>query len=327
MRKRFDFRQFLVQHRIEFIDRGVNVKKNEINIKCPFCIDDPSYHLGVDEDRQVYSCWRSFSHRGRLTKLIMVLARCSYRAACELLGQRQIWFDKSEYSAFMDDPEGFFNDEKADDSILSLPKEFHEAHKGLPKRFEDYLVDDRGFLRRSLKEFCERYDLHYCVQGQYSSRLVIPVRLREDLLTYTCRSIVPTKMRYLTLSESDGAVDSIKELVLNFDVVEGNILFIVEGPFDALKLDFFGRKYGAGAVCLFGKNIKGNQALLIGELSEYFEKVVVLLDSSEYDSSIKVQQALSFIQKEVLIGELPDEVQDPGDLSFLQIKKLVANYV
>lgn len=226
----------------------------------------------------------------------------------------------------MDDPEGFFNEEKKDLS-LALPKEFRPASKHLPPRFEDYLIDDRGFLRRSLLDFCELYNIHYCVQGNYSGRLVIPVYLRDDLMTYTCRAIGYTSMRYLTLSESDGAVDSIKELILNFDVAEGSVLFVCEGPFDALKMDFFGRKYGAGATCLFGKNIKGNQALLIGELAENFEKVVVLLDSTEYDSSLKVQQALSFIRKEVVVGSIPDGESDPGDLSFLQVKKLVQQYV
>jgi hypothetical protein len=317
---------FLRKNRIPYIDHGVNVKKGEINLKCPFCLDDPSMHLGVDENRLLFSCWRNSKHRGRLHKLIMVLARCSFAAACEMLGQNALWFDKTQFDNFMNDPAGFFTDTK-EQKTLKADYPFKDYSDNIPLLYRNYLTDDRGFFSKHLPTLFKDYSLQYCTEGRYARRIIIPIFIRQELVTFTARAVVDNPVRYLTLSEKDGAIESIKETLFNFDDAEGEVLFVCEGPFDALKLDFYGKKLGARATCIFGKNIKPMQTLLLDEMSERFDRIVLLLDSTEFDTMLSVQRLISFIKKPVIIGTLPEGVGDPGELSIMQCKSLVKEYV
>jgi len=89
---KFDIKAFYDKRSVDYITKGVNVKKNEINISCPFCNSegnpDPSYHLGVDPKTGFWSCWRSRKHHGkRLHRLIMKVGQVSYQEACTILGE------------------------------------------------------------------------------------------------------------------------------------------------------------------------------------------------------------------------------------------------
>ena len=325
MRKTFNSVSFLTKYRIPYIDHGVNVKRGEVNIRCPYCLDDPSFHLGLDDQRLVFSCWRNPNHRGKLHKLVMHLAKVSFSTACEILGQNALWFSKSQFDSFMADPASFFDD---GDKAKALDKVFPfiDDIAKMPESFERYLTD-RGFFVKHIPQLFKDYSLKYCVEGLYRNRIIVPVSIRNDLMTFTSRTITKDGIRYLTLSEKDGALDSIKETVFNFDSAEGKVLFVCEGPFDALKLDFYGKSLGGRATCLFGKNIKPTQALLLDEMSERFDKIVLLLDSTEMVSSMIIQRQLSFIKRPIVVGELPTGVDDPGDLSMMQCKALVKKYV
>ena len=324
MRKKFSIEDFLNTNHIQYIDHGVNVKKGEINIRCPYCGDDPSMHLGVDEERLVFSCWRNASHRGKLHKLIMLLGRCSFATACEILGQNSLWFDKGEFDLFMNDPEGFFNPTEKVKKVLKV-NPFKDYSDAIPDRFVDYMVS-RGFFRKHIPKLFEDYKMQYCTEGLYKNRIVLPIFMRGEQVTFTSRAI-GEGIRYLSLSEDQGAIESIKETLFNFDNMSGEILFLCEGPLDALKLDFYGKKLGCRATCLFGKNIKANQVLLLDELLENFNKLVILLDNTEFDSSLRIDRLLSFIKKPVVIGHLPEGVSDPGDLSIIQVKQLCEKYL
>jgi len=324
VRKTFQIEDFLRQHHIPYIDHGVNVKKGEINIHCPFCLDDPSHHLGVDQERMVYSCWRNSTHRGKLHKLIMLLARCSFATACEILGQNALWFDKGAFDLFINDPAGFFNPDEAVKKTLKTHP-FKVYSDNMPDRFVNYMVG-RGFFRKHLPQLFEDYKLQFCTEGLYKDRIVIPVFMRGEQVTFTSRAI-GEGIRYLSLSEDQGAIESIKETLFNFDNSSGEVLFLCEGPLDALKLDFYGKKLGCRATCLYGKNIKVNQVLLLDELLENFNKLVILLDNTEFDSSLKMDRLLSFIKKPIIIGSLPNDVSDPGELSIMQTKQLCNRYL
>ena len=253
----------------------------------------------------------------------MVLARCSYSKACEILGKNDIWFNKTDFDTFMDNPEAFFDEDVKTTKVLQKYP-FKEYSDKIPQKFTDYLVG-RGFFYKHIPQLFEDYSLKYCTEGLYKNRIIIPVFMRGEQITFTTRAI-GEGIRYLSLSEAQGALESIKETLYNFDNVSGDTLFLTEGPFDALKLDFYGKKLGARATCLYGKNIKINQALLLDEMSENFNKIVVLLDNTEFDSMLSMERIISFIKKPIIIGELPAGVSDPGDMSILKIKTLVQNY-
>ena len=114
-------------------------------------------------------------------------------------------------------------------------------------------------------------------------------------------------------------------LLLNYDSLrnpkKADTLVVVEGPFDFLKLDW----YGDGKIkvtCLFKKQSSIEQQLLLLELSEKYEKIVILLDKAEFGASLELKQALASASCPVYIGTLKG-VEDPGDLSPLGVRRLL----
>lgn len=336
----FDIEEFYLRRNIDFITKGTNVKKDEVNISCPFCNassnPDPSYHLGVDRKTGYWSCWRNRKHKGkRLHRLIMTVARVSYAEACDILGQKVDWIKEGSFSIFSEDfdSKDLFSDdtEQEEVQVLKMPPEFmpfNGFRSQIP--FTNYLMHDRGFHRRHISEVLKEYDFHCCTTGRWSGRLILPIRLEGDLLTWTGRAIEKNAtLRYRSLSEKEGAIASIKDLVFNYDTLiqtGGRLLFITEGPFDAMKLDFYAKDQDCRATALFSKALRTPQSYLLAELANVFDKLVILLDAEELESSLISESILSFLPGQVIMGELPHGFHDPGELTSSAIYKLVDRY-
>lgn len=332
----FDIRRFYDQYNIQYIERGVNVIRGEINVSCPFCNDssnpDPSYHLGVDPETGFFSCWRNASHRGRrLHRLLMKISGASYAEVKSLLGEELIWLKQDEWANFVE--HGFNNESNDEEKIktLRMPSEFKPIKTGLRSTspFVNYLVYNRKFKPYVVEDVIDEYALRYCLRGRYRDRVIVPIYFNNKLMTWTARAITKSHFRYDSLSLDQGAMQSIKKLVFHFDrLIEtgGNLLFICEGPFDAIKLDFYAKQYQARATCLFNAAAAEEQVYLLYELAEEFDYVVILLDNDEFIASQKICNALSILGDRVLLGELPKDIKDPGDLSLLGVKKLVKKY-
>jgi hypothetical protein len=50
---------------VSWVDSGRNTARGWISIACPWCGDDPSEHLGVNEEGGHYRCLRNEQHKGR----------------------------------------------------------------------------------------------------------------------------------------------------------------------------------------------------------------------------------------------------------------------
>ncbi len=334
----FDFKRFCDQNRIEYITKGVNVKRNEINISCPFCADDgnpdPSYHLGVNPKSLSFSCWRNQQrHRGRrLHRLLMRLARINYDEACRLLGTVVIISDLEDWramSAKLRKHESLFGGDDGLDlpSELDMPSEFRDfkgSKAELP--FSRYL-NSRGFPQRHVHKLAECYDLKYVKSGQWSNRIIVPLYLNYELVGWTSRSIDKrSELRYLTLSEDDGALVNIKTMLYQYDDLldsGGDVLFIVEGPFDVLKLDYFARQFNCRATCIFGKAAKPPQMYLLNSLCKIFHKVVILLDPNEVGNRLEMVRELSVFGDRIMQKDVSKWADDPGDLQSRHIKYLI----
>lgn len=327
--KHFDVLKFLHVHKIPYITKGVNVKRNEININCPFCAKtrnpDPSYHLGIDLDRLQFSCWRNRrQHRGRtLHKLIMLLLKCSYPEACKLLGQELIWLEDGVFESL----DFTYTTVQATASTLEftpeiIPLDFSEYKAN---RFGDYLVSHRGFDSSNLSRLSKKYRLHYALSGRFKDRIVVPNYAQNRLINWTGRSIYPTaSLRYLTLDATLGALVSIKNCLFNESSLfrqGGRILLIHEGPFDAVKTDFYGAAYGVRATCLFNQTATVEQLGGLGQLGNMFDKLVVMLDRGEDLAQAHLLSQLSWLPSDWIM-EYPCPCKDPGELTSAQVTAL-----
>ncbi len=323
----FDFQQFLDAHFIPYVTAGSNVARGHINIKCPFCGNrDPSQHLGINLSNGKWGCWRDEKHRSKYPeKLIVELLHCSYELASQITGRGA----PLSLSAFENAIESLKNESKEENikyvEGLEFPREFRKIKReGFTRKFFRYLHNERGFYQNDVSDILYYYDLLCSLTGKYSDRILVPIYRDKILQSWTGRSIYKNEqVRYMTL-EKENSVSVITDCIFNYDgiIKESYILdalFIVEGPFDAMKLDYYGNDDYYGAVCIFGSVIYDEQVYQLNELVEelhYLKRVIIMMD--DIDISLKIQSKLGFSTD---VKAVPYGVDDPGDLSGNQIAK------
>ena len=182
----------------------------------------------------------------------------------------------------------------------------------------------RGYFQTEAKEVAERYLLTYVDSGPFKDRVLIPVyNEKYELLTWTGRAIGLSKVRYKTLSEKFDekhnpipARTSIKNTLLNYQFLYNNQwdkLIICEGPFDAIRLDYFGRDMGVVSTCLFGKSISAEQINLLDRARHRFRTGYITLDSDAELDMLRLSQQLSHL--DIKVKKLPNGVGDPADMT------------
>lgn len=322
----FDFIRFCEDHRIPFVTRGVNKKvSDDCNISCPWCNEtsdpDPSFHLGVDSDRMVYSCWRNpRRHRGRtLHRLIMKLLRCSYPRAREILGEQPLWLQSEAFDLLADNPTLFFATDTETETVLQFPKEFRSFNSGkhMENMFVEYLAN-RSFREQDVFPLIDKYHLRWALSGRYAKRIIVPFYQDFQLVGWTARSIFSkTPTRYLTLAQHEGALLNVKKMIFNWDQLTTqpeDIVVIVEGPFDAMKVDFYGQPMGIRATCLFSQMATMEQVAYIMALADLYQKIIILLD----DTATTLAESLAdqLLNLPVEVHTLPVNIHDPGELTY-----------
>jgi len=321
---------------IDYVTSGSNVKKGNINVACPFCGDDPSHHLGVDPETGFWGCWRNRNHRGRkLYRLIAALGGFSFQQAAQIVGEAgNVEFD-SEFDRLIS--EGIRTEDEYTPPVqegvesLAFQIEMRPLNELIPasRRFLYYLMENRKYNNLlDAVSVASYYRLRYAVSGRWKDRIIIPVYMEGDLVTWTARSIYPdAQLRYRSL-ERENSVMNIKHTLFNYDHARrhhGNALVVVEGPMDAIRLDYFGRKYGVRSVALFNTTAEQEQIYWLHRIKDLYEVVVVLFDSGMNEMLQATQladelHANGFVN--VVVGELPKGTKDPGELTRVQVRHL-----
>jgi len=203
-------------------------------------------------------------------------------------------------------------------TLDTLPEFEPIKHYRFGARYYKY-IKSRGFTSKEAKEVISLYDLQYALTGNYKYRVIIPVRYKTRLVAWTARAIGRTSVRYLSSPASCG---SIKDTVLNYDLAlsGGKRLFICEGPFDAIKVDYFGGRENCHAICLFGKIPSNSQVSMIASLADRFDSIVVLLDADAWSDSMALENQLSFLKAKSM--KLPEGIKDPGELTGFDVRLL-----
>jgi len=185
-------------------------------------------------------------------------------------------------------------------------------YRGVTQRFWDYLKHERGF-GDDVRELVWRYSLQACLTGRFKDRILIPFRRNNKIIAWTGRALGDpvSAPRYLSSELT-------KTTVFNEDIllIGGPLLFITEGPFDALKLDFYsgGR---ARATCTFGTALSMDQIAILRQAVKNFNVVVLLFDRNAYGQAFQAMDWLT--APNVVVGTLPPGVGDPGELEPSQI--------
>lgn len=331
----FDWKRFCDTHEIRYITKGPNTAHNHISIHCPFCGPaDTSEHMGLslDKKRPAWGCWRSREHRGvSPVRLIVALLGCSTQHANNLVEQGSL--------PELDEFHKLFNSTPAPEpeeepwAPVSMPSAFHRfGHNNYSERFENYLFL-RGF--EYPLDAADQYDLRYCMTGVFSHRLILPFYYRGELIGWTGRDITGhAGLRYSTLTDDaelaakqgfTPAPINIKKMVLWQDFVEkgGAGLLIVEGPLDALKVDYYNAEPGVLVTCLFGKPTAA-QLRILSIASRKFDWVASALDPDAWADTLPFISELQDLSgKKVISAKMPEGAEDPGAMSEAQVQELV----
>lgn len=319
----------LTEHRVPYITVGANVKRGEINIRCPFCGSaDPSHHMGIDLESGWWSCWRNRAqHSGKSPlRLLMKLLGVPYGQAREIAGLGNDYVDPEGFDAVAARvlrKGGDARPATVERRTLLLDEHFAPiTSRGRMRRFWNYLYQ-RGFSGASragedVDVLCELYKLHAGDGWHWRDRVILPYYQDHKLVTWTGRAITPSDRRYQDLDVETSILPP-KVTLYNHDAMHdgGKALVIVEGPFDALKLDFYGRAWGVRAVALSTNSITDEQAFLLQLASTNFESVLVMMDNASIlgiADSMRMNQQLRFLPNVQSVA-VPSGAKDAGELT------------
>jgi len=325
-----DWTRFLEENNIHYVTRGPNTKRGEVSIQCPMCgADDPSEHLGINLKTGKWGCHRDSGHRGKAPRtLIKALLGCSSPQAGSIVKQYS-HSDPDTLEAALAVLEADANGNVAHEEDVARKAKhqalgpqfddfYHIKSRGITKRFFTYLME-RGY--DDPQEIIKRYELRCAMTGRYKDRIIIPVRHSGELMGWTSRAIGNPKNapRYLASS------DEVKVTVFNYDQIKegGERLFIVEGPFDAIKMDSFGVGDMDGddvnyrATCTFGTSPTISQLALLRNLTKRYNKTFVLFDKGADGPANTLAEWVG-----ADMAYLPSDFDDPGELGYDELNLL-----
>jgi DNA primase len=302
-------KEYLNEIDIEYSESGEkNVTEGHVNIRCPFCEQDPSRHLGIDLTSGVFHCWIC-DETGNMVKLAKALEGISWSSA----KKRVESFDKTQVieGDIVETVNSLIDTTKKEEvkfEWISLPKESIKINKKSKYTILQKFLQDRKITM----DMCYKYDLHYCKKGKYRDRIVIPIySTNGDLLGFTSRDMTgKSKLKYVHPRGFP-----IKNYLYNLDLFNGKTLILVEGCIDAMRV-------GEGAVALFNSEMSIAQERTIREMhrKDLFDEIVVALDSDAYLKGVDIGHKLEGYRVKVL--QLPIG-KDPADLGREKIFELV----
>ena len=314
MRNVVNFVELLTKARIHFITSGPNVKRGNLAIKCPFCGPaDPSQHMGIDPDTGYWACWRNSEHRGKSpVRLLMRALGMGYAEAREICGLGEDYVDPDGFSAFMN--------KLRMPSVMDMgPTHLEMPQDAVPitsesvrtRRHFAYLASgDRCFDIRHIPMVVSQFNLCASLEDRWKDRILIPYYEDHKLVAWTARAIGHASIRYKDLSLEECLVP-IKHTLFNAQVMyrKARGLLLVEGPFDAIKADYHGKRYQIRSVALSTATLSDQQLYRLSEHAKNFDWIGICLDQSsklQALASTKMVGKLSHLKTPIRTIKLPE---------------------
>ena len=199
----------------------------------------------------------------------------------------------------------FYSSDKKEtkQTILNLPKEAKPLWNGgdsLQKLHALKFVMERGLDMSDII----RYNLHYCLHGQYQNRIIIPSYDSEGILNYFVgRDFYKSTMKYKN--------PPIQKDIIGFDLYVdwSEPIILCEGVFDAMAIK-------NNTIPLFGKTILPKLEKKIVE--KRVKNIVIVLDDDAFKDSLKMID--KFLNMGIRVDFVKLKGKDPSDLGY---KKMI----
>jgi hypothetical protein len=276
-------------------------------MQCPACADIGK-HLSVKyrgDAAVVFHCWRCENDldgmKGNGFTLVMRLREVSKPVARNILERYQL-------------EDGFRTARKQAErprrDYKTLLPEFAER---IEAGREPELVKRWFNKRRFDLSLCQKYSLHFCEMGEQALRLIIPVFLDRQMISWTARDMTgKAESKYISCA-NDRGISPIKSCLYGIDEAKAQpFIILVEGVTDKWRL-------GDSAVALFGKAWTAAQRLLLWEkVGDADRPIIVALDPDVNDE--EVRQTINRVRNlfddvRALHLDPAKDGKDPGELS------------
>lgn len=313
---RFDWRRFCETNGLEYRENAPGTAKGNIYVDCPFCGGEGrgKHHMGLHLTSATWGCWRSGAHAGKSPqRLVIELLGCSWGVATEHV-RDQDWVS-DELGDLLKKVKGLDSSRETADVRLipwQVPRDLFALVPGALQcdPFLDYLN------RRGLPdEVAQFYGLMAARSGEFRWRVCLPFVVQGKIVGMTGRHIGASSLRYFTLP--DGVTNN---TVFNFDHaarLQGDALVIVEGPFDAIVLDWLFEVLGlnASVVALAGLGWSSAKRLAVLDLAHNYDRVILLLDRGAEGEALRIVDELRVCGVGAFARFIPDGVKDPAEFT------------
>jgi DNA primase len=190
-------------------------------------------------------------------------------------------------------------DKEKKDITLNLPKEakpLWDESESLQRLHALKFVMERGLDMSDIL----RYNLHYCLDGLYQNRIIIPSYDSDGVLNYFVgRDFYKSNMKYKN--------PPIPKDIIGFDLyVDWNEpIILCEGVFDAMAIK-------NNSIPLFGKTILPKLYKKIVE--KKVSDITICLDDDAFDDSLKITS--KFMDNGIRVNFVKLQGKDPSDLGY-----------
>lgn len=246
-----NFEKLFLDYKIPYSTRR---NRGWINVECPFCTSEHPMHLGFNPNGDYCTCWNCGSHD--LNQALYKVLKVPYSEVKNIIS------DYAGRSGIIKQ----LNKKVARAISLQFPD------NGFTHVERQYLIN-RNFSPRYLHD---KYGVTGGgITGRWKYRILIPVFLNGKLVSWTGRSILSKKLlkeneipRYKNLSIEESVIN-IKECLFNIDNCKKEVVVLVEGVFDVMRL-------GDDFLCSMGTELTQGQIKII---SDNFKKIFIMFDN------------------------------------------------
>jgi DNA primase len=278
------------------LGKGHKTSKDNYSFHCPFC-NHSKRKLEIDlhtneKGENRFACWVCGTRGKSIHSLLKQIKVPVDQAApiLKLVPRGQTYEYKTEVK-------------------VELPKEFKPLYEAstesiIANKIKKYLykrgLTDLDFLR---------YNIGYCLKGEYEGRVIIPSYDSNGHLNFfTSRTFEDSYFKYKNPSISRDII--FFENLINWDLP----LTLVEGPFDALAVR-------RNVIPILGKTL--SKALMKRIVENRVKEVYVMLDQDANKEAIRICELLLSLGKTTYLVDLKDK--DPSEIGFYRSLELINN--
>jgi hypothetical protein len=282
---------------------GKNVSAGNVNICCPFCVDDPSYHMSVSLQGKGYICYRNpIQHRGR-NPATLLYALGQHKNDIEVLLRLYGGETIIEPVAVTE------NIAEKNRTLQQINKTWDLFEPAVYKRRAVEYLKWRGF--DDPEQVIRRFDLRYAPDGHWANRLLIPYYWHGNVIAWTGRDIVGrSPIKYLTSKQHAGGL----LFVPGKTIPHHNRSILLEGPLDAIKVACACDGTGFYPAAISGKSITHEKLNMLLDITSNTVETLLSMDNDvPFSQLLAIKRQLKpWIN--IRLYAIPDFYKDCGEM-------------